>query len=101
DADCGDGNVCLFGGGATPGACARACQTPADCGADLGCWISLGPQACWPRDGIAEFGVPLRLDCDPTVAACTFGRSPPKGGSSRQVLGPGFGGVCRQGCDIG
>jgi hypothetical protein len=101
DADCGGGNVCLFSGGPTPGACARACASAADCGTDLGCWISLGPQACWPRDGVAEFGAPLVLNCDPTVAGCTFGGSPLRGGCSRQVLGAGNQGVCLQGCDIG
>jgi hypothetical protein len=100
DADCGAGNVCLFGGGSNPGACARTCATAADCGNDLGCWITLGPLACWPRDGIAEFGQPLGLDCDPTVAGCTFPGTGGRGGCERQVLGPGNMGVCRQGCDI-
>jgi hypothetical protein len=101
DADCGANNVCLFAGGTSPGQCARTCQAAGDCGAGLGCWIAFSPQACWPLDGIAEFGVALTLDCDPSVAGCSFGGSPKKGGCSRHVLGPGAAGVCRQSCDIG
>jgi hypothetical protein len=95
DADCGNGNVCVFGS-SPPGACARACSAASDCGNGLGCWIVLDHQACWPLDGVFEFGQPLTLNCDPTVPHCNGA-----GGCSRQVLGPGFAGVCRQGCDIG
>jgi hypothetical protein len=96
DGDCGPGNVCIFQGGPTPGACARPCLAPGDCGPGLGCWVTLDRQACWPVDGVAEFGQPLTLNCDPTVAGCNG-----TGGCSRQILGAGLAGVCRQGCDIG
>jgi hypothetical protein len=104
DADCGDGNVCLFAPtppDTTPGACAKSCQMDTDCTEGLGCWISLDKVACWPLNGIAEFGKSLVLNCDPTVAGCTFAGSGLPGGCSRQVLGAGMAGVCRQGCDIG
>jgi len=104
DADCGTGNVCLFepsGANTMPGACAKACEAATDCTEGLGCWLSLDKVACWPLNGVAEFGASLVLNCDPTVSGCTFAGSPLPGGCSRQVLGAGNAGVCRQGCDIG
>jgi hypothetical protein len=106
DADCGDGNICLFAPQSSTdpaGACAKSCQAATDCGDGLGCWVSLGATtfACWPVDGIAQGGKALTLDCDPTVAGCTFTGSPLPGGCQRQILGTGNGGHCIQGCDIG
>jgi hypothetical protein len=104
DDDCGDGNVCLFApiaGSTTPGACAKSCLDETDCTEGLGCWISLDKEACWPFNGVLEGGGPLLLDCDPTVAGCSFPGSALTGGCERQVLGSGNAGECRQGCDIG
>jgi hypothetical protein len=106
DADCGVGNVCLFepdpnDPNSTPGACAKICETETDCTEGLGCWISLDKVACWPVDGIAEYGKSLTLNCDPTVAGCTFAGQGLPGGCSRQILGPGNAGACRQSCVLG
>jgi hypothetical protein len=106
DADCGDGNVCLFApaaGSTTPGACAKSCQASTDCADGLGCWITLGvASACFPVDGVSEFGKALVLNCDPTAAGgCTFPNSNLPGGCERQILGSGSAGACRQGCEIG
>src|SRR5207302_4014497 len=104
DSDCGTGNVCLFqpaAGSTTPGACAKACQMDTDCTEGLGCWVSLDKEACWPLNGVSESGKALVLDCDPKVAGCVFTGGTLPGGCSRQVLGAGMAGVCRQGCDIG
>jgi len=107
DADCGTGNVCLFqpaAGSTTPGACAKSCMMDTDCTEGLGCWVTLDKEACWPFNGVQEAGGPLNLNCNPTVAGCTFGTSGLSGGCSRQILGTanmGNAGTCRQGCDIG
>jgi hypothetical protein len=106
DSDCSsDGSVvCLFqptNGSSTPGACAKACQMATDCTEGIACWVTLDKVACWPINGVQDGAGPIVLNCDPTVAGCTYKNSPLPGGCERQVLGPGSAGVCRQGCDIG
>ena len=96
-------HICLFAQTGTPGVCAKSCQAATDCPDGLGCWISLGgtTAACFPVDSVSEGGKALVLNCDPTVAGCTFTGSALPGGCDRQILGAGSAGVCREGCDIG
>jgi hypothetical protein len=105
DDDCGTGNVCLFqppaGDTMNPGACAKPCQLATDCTEGIGCWVSLDKEACWPLNGVQDAVGPIVLNCDPTVAGCTFPGSALPGGCSRQIVGTGSAGSCRQGCDIG
>ncbi len=104
DSDCDSSTQCLFQpatGSTVPGACATTCDSASDCVSGWACWISLDKQACWPVDGVAESGQALTMNCDPTVAGCTFAGSDLPGGCDRQITGSGDAGVCRRGCDIG
>jgi hypothetical protein len=107
DADCGAGNGCLGApqkAGDPVGQCTKTCMADTDCAStDTLCWISLSQtfNACWPKDSVFEYGKKVPLNCDATVAGCTFAGSPIPGACERQILGSGMNGTCRQGCDIG
>jgi hypothetical protein len=101
DADCGPNAVCIFGGGTSPGVCARPCEAETDCTTGLSCWVSIGPQACWPKNGVSQGGSPVVFNCDPKVAGCSFSGSTLPGGCTRQILGSGLTGTCMRGCEIG
>jgi hypothetical protein len=90
DTDCGSLATCIqFANGSQ---CVKSCMMASDCGTGLACYAPIG-LGCYPTDAI-------KLDCDPTVAACTTPLIS-SGGCSRQALGTGTTGQCQATCDVG